>query len=354
MKIHLIYPHNDRISTPDVIGRKLEEFLSKKYEVILYDWDEKTTITPGNNDALVGHPNPIQDTVFRNSVKKSGWRRKLLLCPFVPDARQVSFIDEIIPYCDKYLTITGEYWFAQIKDSPFAHWLPKMVHMDLAVEKGYFPFIKKTFNPPGKRKFLYIGSLVWFKNVSYLSQLAAALPDIEFSWIGNGYGIKNLKSLGYQDFKSPDALRLIEEHDFMITVGVSDANPTTILESMAWGLIPVCTRESGYFSFDSIKNIPLNDVLSATRILENLNHMPVAELKKIQELNIGLIDTRFNWKRFSEQVAIEIENTDSPSLGAESIVRKNYFRQRAFIAKQQTRFVSKIYNPIKSFLNSWK
>jgi len=348
--IHLVYPHGTRISTPDAIGRKLSEKLSEKYDVKLYDWDEKTTIIPDAGDILIGHPHPGNNTVLRNSIRNDAWKRKILLCPFAPNSRQVAFIDAIIPYCDKYLAITGEYWFSQIKNSVFSHWLPKMAHMDLAVDRKDFPLVKTTFNPAGKRKFIYIGSQVWFKNISYLSMLAGKIPETEFAWIGKGSNIRNLVTLGARDFSHPDALEIIKNYDFMITVGVADANPTTILEAMAWGLIPVCTKESGYSSVESIINIPLNNIKSAIEILEKLNFMPADELLQRQNANITLLDEHFNWDRFSKTVIDEIENDDSPPVGPEKIAKKFYFMQRALTSKFQTSFNSKIYIPVKERL----
>jgi len=60
------------------------------------------------------------------------------------------------------LAITGNAWMKRLKDSPFQHWEPKIVHVDLAVDRADFPIIKKNFNPAGKRRFLYIGHTAWY------------------------------------------------------------------------------------------------------------------------------------------------------------------------------------------------
>ena len=157
-RVHLVYPVGNKISTPDTIGRHLQLALEKHYQVKTYNYDEIKVIKPGNSDVLIGHwhPNPL--TVFRMSAQKKGWKRVLGLAPFCPDHTgwQNAFGNKIIKNCDRYLAITGNSWMNRLKDSPFHHWEPKIVHLDLAVDRGNFPFIKENFNPTGKRRFLYI------------------------------------------------------------------------------------------------------------------------------------------------------------------------------------------------------
>jgi hypothetical protein len=200
--VHLIYPHGAQISCPDAIGRNLVQRLGQHYNVIPYDWDGITTIHPGPNDVLVGHPHPAPWTSFRRSMKQPGWKRVIALSPYHHgDNIQVAFLNTVLPYCDLYLTITGHYWFNSIEQSTFAHWRPKMIHVDLAVDRSDFPSIKIDFNEPGQRRFVYIGHTGWMKNTPYLSKIAALQPGIEFAWIGGGQQpIEGLNALGFQNF----------------------------------------------------------------------------------------------------------------------------------------------------------
>ena len=121
----------------------------------------------------------------------------------------------------------------RMKDSPFRHWEPKIIHLDLAVDRSDFPFIKENFSPVGKRRFLYIGHTAWCKNISFLEKLADQLPKIDFAWIGGNQSLKNIKGLGKLDFSNLEAKELVQKYDFLITVGSADANPITILGAMA-------------------------------------------------------------------------------------------------------------------------
>jgi glycosyltransferase involved in cell wall biosynthesis len=291
--------------------------LAQRYTVHQYDWDEIRRICPGDDDVLIGHPHPAPWTCFRWSATQSGWRRVLMLSPYNHgDPWQVPFLDSVLPYCDQYLAITGRYWFDSVIESPYAHWRPKMVHMDLAVDREKFPVIKRQFNAPGSRCFVYIGHSGWTKNTPYLSAIAKVAPDCPVSWIGRGdQPIANVEPLGFQNFATDEGKRAVAKHDFLLTVGRADANPTTILEAMAWGLIPVCTPQSGYVDYPSIFNVPLDDPEGAAAVLRRLQNLPETELAELQIQNWQLLDDHFNWDRFAGQVISAVESDESPLLG---------------------------------------
>lgn len=333
--IHLVYPHGTRISTPDAIGRELGRRLECSYRVVYHDWDAGVRIRPAPGDVLIGHPHPAPGTCFRRSMREPGWRRILILSPYAHgDLVQCAFLDPLLAGCHQYLAITGAYWFRRVQDSPFSHWQPKMVHLDLAVERRDFPAVKHAFNPPGQRRFVYIGHTGFYKNTAYLSQIAQALPECEFGWIGGGRGeIAGLRRLGFQNFSSAAGRQLLAQHDFLLTVGYADANPTTILEAMAWGLLPVCTPQSGYESGQphtaGIANVPLDDVAGAVSVLRALQELSEDELRRRQQANWTALDAHFHWERFAGQVLAAIASTDQPALGACPAERRRQLRRIA-------------------------
>ena len=311
--IHLVYPHGSRISCPDAIGRNLAERLRARYNVLLYDWDETCAIIPGPDDILLGHPHPAPWTCFRRSMAQSGWRKIIAMSPYSHgDPTYVAFFDSIIARVDLFLAITGRYWYTSVGESIFSHWRLKMIHLDLAVNRNDFPILKTSFNPSGERRFVYIGNSGLFKNVAYLTAIAKALPEMTFAWIGSRIGsgsttIPGLLPYGFQDFQRDDARAIVAGYDFMLTVSRADANPTTILEAMAWGLIPVCTPQSGYIGYPGIINIPLDNLQAVTKRLCMLQEMSEATLLRIQQENWNLIEQYFTWDRFAQQVIDAIE-----------------------------------------------
>ena len=323
-RVHLVYPHGPGISTPNAIGRQVGQALEARYEVVYHDWDDTGAITPEHGDALVGHPHPAPWTIFRRSAKRQGWSRVIMLAPFSPgDPRQFGFADRVLGRCDLFLAITGPYWMSRAATSDAAHWLPKTVHVDLAVDRNDFPVVKHGFAPAGQRSFVYIGNTAWYKNPDYLEEIATLLPSTQFGWIGRGdRPIRGFDALGVQDFSTEAGRELVGRFDFLVTVGSADANPTTIVEAMAWGLIPVCTRESGYSGIASIPNVPLADADRASEILRHLDRLSDDELQEMQAANWALLDDHFNWDRLCDQVVDAVDSRLSPTLDDEPVGRR--------------------------------
>ncbi len=322
-----MYPHGDRISAPDAIGRELGRRLETRYKVIYHDWSERDAIVPEPGDVLLGHPHPDPNTVFRLSVQLEGWQRRLMMSPFNHgDLRQVAFVDPILPDCDLYLAITGPYWFGTLDDSRCSHWRPKIIHLDLAIDRHDYPPLKTFFGAPGKRRVVYIGHTYTYKNTPYLSEIAALVPEVDFAWIGSGtQAIRGLTALGQIDFDSQAGKDLVAQFDFLLTVGKADANPTTILEAMAWGLIPICTPSSGYEGIPSIPNVPVDDAATAAAIVRRLLHVDDSDLVAMQSENWRLLDEQYTWDRFADQVVAAIESAYSPPLLQESLRRRLEF-----------------------------
>lgn len=322
--VHLVYPHGPQIYAPHAIGRNLGARLERRYRVVYHDWDSSYAITPEPDAVLVGHAHPRRGTVFERSSRDPGWRRVLMISPYNGELAQVAFLDPIIRRSDLFLAITGEFWFSRVGQSACSHWMPKMVRLDLAVDRSDYPPLKVAFNPPGKRRFVYVGDAFRMKNLPYLSDIARSLPGSEFAWIGRGgrRSLPGVTRLGWQDFSDKAARELMAGFDFLITVGWADANPTTVLEAMAWGLIPVCTPQSGYEGVQGIINVPLGDVAGASEVIERLQATPETELRAQQRENWDALDRQFNWDRFAGQVAQAIESDRSPGLGHEGRVRR--------------------------------
>jgi len=325
-RVHLVYPHGSRISTPDSIGRELGRRLEARYQVIYHDWSERGAITPERGDVLLGHPHPDPDSVFRRSLRQDGWGRRLMLAPFHHgDLRQIAFEDRILPGCDVFLAITGPHWVRTLGDSHCSHWGPKMVPLELALDRGDFPPIKTSFNKPGKRRVLYIGHSGRGKGTAYLAEIAALVPEAEFGSMGGGRPIPGLIAYGLQDFSSQPGKDLLRQFDFLMMCGNADSSPTTILEAMAWGLIPICTPTCGYEGIPGITNVPVRAASSAAAIVRRLLRADEAELLATQAANWRMVDRRYNWDRFAADVANAIESTDSPPLLPESLKRRLMF-----------------------------
>jgi hypothetical protein len=98
---------------------------------------------------------------------------------------------------------------------------------------------------------------------------------------------------------------------------------------MAWGLVPICTPQSGYQDHPGITNIPLDDPAGAEAILRRLQAAPDEELRALQQINWTALDCHFNWQRFARQVIEAIESDISPPLGPESAWHRGRLRWAA-------------------------
>lgn len=318
-QIHLVYPHGDGIAAPHVIGRRLGEHLARRHNVVLHDWDALDVVAPRPGDILLGHPHPVPGTLFRRSFGRRGWSRRLVLSPFNGDVRQVAFLDPFVRRADAYLAITGKWWADHVGSTPMAHWAPHMVHLDLAIDPADFPFVKAEIAPPGRRRILYVGHSGWQKNVAYLSQIALACPQWEFGWIGSGNqgDIPGVVHHGMRDTSLRSTQDLVATYDFLLTVGRADANPMCVLEAMGWGLVPVCTPQSGYVDEPGVVNVPLDDARGAARVLEEWQNAPEERLRGAQRTNVTRLDTHFTWERFGRQVeeAFDVDHQQARPVG---------------------------------------
>jgi glycosyltransferase involved in cell wall biosynthesis len=322
-RIHLVYPHGERISTPDAIGREVGGRLEKLYEVLYYNWTDQGVIVPRPGDVLLGHPHPDPRSIFRRSLKQRGWRRRLMLAPFHHgDLRQIAFEDSIIPLCDVALAITGPYWIRTLDTSLCSHWQPKLIPLEHAVDRHDFPPVKTTFNEPGKRRVLYVGHSGRGKGTDYLASIAALLPEAQFGWMGGGKPIPGVEALGYQDFSSVAGRDAVSRFDFLMMCGNADSNPTTILEAMAWGLLPICTPTCGYEGIPGITNIPNGDRVEAARIVKQWLFAENSVLVSTQQANWKMVDNYYNWDRVARQVVEAVESGASPALAPETLKRR--------------------------------
>jgi hypothetical protein len=91
---------------------------------------------------------------------------------------------------------------------------------------------------------------------------------------------------------------------------------------MAWGLIPVCTPQSGYVGLPGVVNVPLGDAEEAAAILRELQAAPEADLRSWQRANWEALDEHYGWDRFASHVAEYIDSREVPTLGEESTFRR--------------------------------
>lgn len=310
MTVHLVYPNGDPARTPGAIGWHLSRLLGHRYgEVVCHAWDSFQRIRPDRGDMLIGHLHPVPGTTMRRSIPQDGWRRKVLLQPFNFDIAQVGFLDPWIPRVDAFLAICGPEWAQRLDFSYFSHWQSKFVPIDLAVDSAFFPF--RQLKKPPTRALLYVGHLRWYKNPKSLEDLAEALPEFTLGWMGQGPGLRGWEALGHQPLSAVQGRSLAHEYPATISLGTFDANPTTVLESMALGLLPFATPTSGWSENQGVVHVPVWDVDSTATIIRDRFNESLESWQTSLRTNRERVEQDFRWDNFAERIISVLED-DTP------------------------------------------
>lgn len=298
------------LPAPGSITTNLYAYLRKRTPVRLYDWDENMTINCDSADIILGHPHVDPNTIIQKTfVASTRCRAKGLIFPMHHAMPSISrFTLPLVDKADKVFGIMGPYWSDTLDQSHFAPWKHKITTVDMAVDAQQYPFIKTEFNPPGKRGYLYIGSNRPEKGCDVLAGTMAQLRDFPRGWIGSGPDIPYVPRLATYAALTPEFVcSLAEQFDFFVNTSVSDANPTTILEAMAWGFPVACTPESGYYQIPSILTLSTKDTDVNVNALRKLQYAPEDELKTLSATGRQLVETHYTWERFCSTVWRELE-----------------------------------------------
>jgi glycosyltransferase involved in cell wall biosynthesis len=306
------------IQSPFENTKNIYKALSQLAPTYLYHLTERVHCNFEKDDIFLGHPffPHSKDGLGVTEFALQGQTRpkKLaLISPLHCDITIVTnhinkdFLDDIndlMPSADVLFAIMGQYWWDQWGKSPYSHWMSKMVRLDMAVDSTRYPRVKKVFNPPGKRGYLYIGnSSDPRKGTDFLSRLMAHVDTFPKGWIGSGPEIPNIPRISNGRALSPDFMSSIaQDYDFFISPSRADPNPTTILESMAWGFPVICTPQSGYLKTNYLHNIPLDDVIESARVLNYLQYLDDSELNKMADEGRKAVENDYNWSKFTEEI----------------------------------------------------
>ena len=325
--VHLIYPVDiQKSSSPWSVGNHLLEALQKNFKVVVHDWEATYRIIPKPNEILIGHPHPRRRTVFRKSFDAS-WAHRYVICPFTTNPQQMYFVERYARQADAFFAICGPAWAEKQITSRYAHLSEKFVHVDMAIDTENWPPLNKVFAEPEKRKFAYIGSSLALKGTPFLEHLAARRPH-EIGWIGASKWVKsNADCTNYLDLGTQSGREALSQYDFVVSPGRSDANPTVLLEAMSLGLLPICTRESGYDDTEHFYSLEYGDIKKGLTLLSSLQALSNDELVRRQDENYSFVKT-YSWDRFKRSVSDRI--TSDVSQGLKSSPAKIKYKSKIY------------------------
>lgn len=312
MRIHFVYagdPNDGQIRAPYSITTNLFNFLCSKASVKYYRWESRDDIITDPFDIVIGHPHYDPDTVIQKFYRSGQQcRAKCTIHPFHHNRVCDNFpFDHLAKESDAIFSICGPYWYDTIDSTVFSHWKPKITRLDLAVDPNHFPYVKNKFNPIGSRKLLYIGSNMPQKNLGFLAEMMRRMPDTQLVWYGGDGNdqlarLPNVKTIGNVDLNAQMAKQITDECDIFVNTSISDANPTTLLESTAWGIVAACTKESGYYDDPMFDALELGDIDHSIAVVRKLLNTDEQTLIERARRSRKIIEEKYNWSNFCNTV----------------------------------------------------
>jgi len=299
------------IYAPYCITYYLANRLCSQFDVKVYDWNETCRFTASKSDIILCHPKVIVEkngkitldfeSISWRALSEASGARKILFMPYVPGADDLWLPQALAAANGEMVAITGLVWMKDFAAGPTSQLTKRFLRLDMGIEGQDYPRVKTTFNPPGKRKFLYIGHTADYKNTQMLEGIAATLPKFEGGHIGFGR-IAGWKHLGSQIDLTPESMRVLaKEYDIFVSVSTGDAQATTILEQICFGLAIACTPETGY-TFESLYRLDCKDLDLNVKILSELQRASEGQLLKHCEDNLRHVVEFHNWKDFADRV----------------------------------------------------
>lgn len=224
---------------------------------------------------------------------------------------EVEWVRDYLDAATQVFFITGRYWFDGIADSPYADFLPKMTRLDMAVNGLVHPYLKHSWNLPGKRAALCIGNDTPAQNWAEVAELART-TGLKLGYCGNAdpdifRHVSNFKHFGGTEFDERTIAYLCKEYDALICLHRESANPTVLLEAAAWGLIPYCTETSGYYANEPFMELRLGDLAFNWSQIERLQTAAEPFLRVQSEATRRLIEQQYNWDIFCKTLWEGIE-----------------------------------------------
>lgn len=309
----LFIPWRKPIRAPHSISYHLLHALKDKANVRYYSLYEKRTIELKDDDVLIGVPaqepgplpwkRPDESTVMVRTLKKyPKHKHTYLLMPYSNDPYFMRWADDLVrEYGKRLLLLSGKIWFDEWNKSPWSHYaIERKIRLTMGVNVEDYPQIKTSFNPKGRRGFLYIGHTSWYKNIAQLEKIAVALPEYTFGHVGLGT-IPGWKQIAdFADLNEEFMTALAKDYDCFVNVSC-DAQVTTVLEQMCFGMYVACTPESGY-EYDTLMRLDMNNTDHNVEQLKAFQSMDETELRNTTQRNRQIVEEKHTWKQFCDDV----------------------------------------------------
>ncbi len=256
------------------------------------------------NSILIGHVGP-----WVKEAQNRGFKNIILFNPannWYPTRNSSFFesnatIQEQVEIAQLIIAQSGATWRYKA-EVPFPE---KWRWIDIGVDPHLFPKIKKSFNPPGKRRFLFMHLYdTDQKGADIAKEIIQLRNDYLFTWIG-GIPVKNSNVLTFPRIHntSKHFRNEIKKCDFLLLPSKEDAQPGVFVETASLGLIPVSTYSAGY-SISFPKVVIENNAQEWVAIIDRLQNCDNFELLKVQQFFRYYLDNIHDWSLIESQILV--------------------------------------------------
>lgn len=301
-------PQNSPYSLTWHVGRMLRTLAHEAgYAFEYVNLDDTTPRDLKAGDVAIGHLWHTPNTFMRQALASNA--AVILMQPYshqMVSAGDVAEYVSLFEAADELLFVTGRYWYDTMEQSPFASLKPKVTRLDMAANPDAHPLSKMAWNARGKRSLLSLGGDLPVKGLKHVAELVRV----------GGYRHQHIGSINVDvfahcpqtrihtgmGFTRPVIARICQEHDFFLTMGESDANPTTLLETACWGLIPLCTAQSGYWPNEPFMSLTLGDLPGNLTTIDALQYADAYTLSQTAARIREQVVSQYTWTRFCNTV----------------------------------------------------
>lgn len=311
---HISWPQP--IAAPFSITYHLMMYLKRYYEVKLYDWKEKGLGKIQKEDIILFQPTPDfskwdktsiwnldRQAISWKMIENKNYNKAVAILPYNHPLNDSLWLKPIFEeYTQNAIFICGEHWINTWEMSPYKDILKeKPLQINMGINPNEYVFVKKRLNLKGKRKFLYVGNTNPWKNTKELENIANAFPNFEGGYISSGE-IKGWKKIANFAHLTPKLMKeLSKEYDFFLSTSTADAQATTVLEQMCFGMVVACTPESGY-SYPSIIDLHTHDTAYNCQQVQKMQEMTEEEYFARVEKNLQEVKNHHNWENICKKV----------------------------------------------------
>jgi glycosyltransferase involved in cell wall biosynthesis len=252
-----------------------------------------------DDDFFIGHLGPWAGQAHELGLRyipMVAWPNKMAwpYAKFVYHEQHQAILDQaplLIPLCGP------EVWEASKHDAMLSRWRGKGQQLQLGFSRDLFPHVKCSFNPPGKRGFLYVGQVSQQKGTGPLLEVFQKLGyelhvgNGEWSQAPGAYG-PSIHVHGWVD-NADYAFweELAPKVDFMVCPTLWDCQPVSPMECLSRGFPVIGTRWASMPAAVLLKD----DLSDLEKVLRQCQEAPDHAVDLAQRVQLSWMDHELDW-----------------------------------------------------------